>query len=181
MTLQSTDSPWYISLLCLFLFLLNRMSPSLLMKTRQINAPNWPAKQTRQNVLPWKHARSTCEYDPPNLLARDPPFPAQDPPGRTWLASLLPPPPPTAPPTEQGERGARSRPGPPVHLEQVLLLSHECLHILAKHNIHTFYTERIKQVYKYIAFRRRKNCNEGVRSWSPPGPVKGSICIIKAL
>ena len=127
-----------------------------------------------QTVLPWKHARSTREYDPPNLLARDPPFPAQDSPGRTWLASLLPPPPHGS--ANGAERGrARSWPGPPVHLEQVLLLSHECLHILAKHNIYIFYTERTKQVYKYIAFRRRKSCKEGVRSWSPPGPVKGSV------
>ena len=77
----------------LFLFLAQQHVFSLLAKTRQMNEPNRPAKQTRQNVLPWKHARSTREYDPPNLLARDPPFPAQDPPGRTWLASLLPPPP----------------------------------------------------------------------------------------
>ena len=62
-----------------------------------------------------------------------------------------------------------------MHLEQVLLLSLECLHILTGHNIYAFYTERIKQVYKYIAFRRRKSCKEGVRSWSPPGPVKGSV------
>ncbi|MFN9909360.1 MAG: hypothetical protein ACK56F_25130 [bacterium] len=49
----------------------------------QLDPPNRPAKQTRQNVLPWKHAKSTREHDPPNSLARDPPFPAQDAPGRT--------------------------------------------------------------------------------------------------
>jgi hypothetical protein len=143
MTLQLTDSLQYISLLYLFFFLLNSMSFSLLMKTRQINVPNWPAKQTRQNVLPWKHARSTCECDPPNLLARDPPFPAQDPQAEHGSPTSSPPPPPTAPPTEQ-ERGERSWPGKPVHLEQVLLLSHEWLHILVKHNTSIFYTERIK-------------------------------------
>ncbi|MFN9905467.1 MAG: hypothetical protein ACK56F_04990 [bacterium] len=49
-----------------------------------------------------------------------------------------------------------------------------CLHILTEHNIYAFYIERINK-YKSIAFRRRKNCKEGVRSWSPPGPNKGSV------
>jgi hypothetical protein len=38
------------------------------------------------------------------------------------LPAPPPSPPPPAPPTEQGE-GVESQPGPPVHLEQVLLLS----------------------------------------------------------
>jgi hypothetical protein len=61
---------------------------------------------------------------------------------------------------EQGE-GADSRPGPPVHLEQVLLLSLECLHILTEHNIYAFYTERIGQVYKYIALGEGKVAKRG--------------------
>ena len=138
----------------------------------QLDPPNRPAKQTRQNVLPWKHAKSTREHNPPNSHARDPPFPAQDPPGRTWLASL---PPPSPPGSANGAgEGAESRPGPPVHLEQVLLLSLKCLHILTEHNIYAFSTERINK-YKMYCFRRRKSCKEGVRSWSPPGPVKGSV------
>ena len=67
----------------------------------QLDPPNRPAKQTRQNVLPWKHAKSTREHDPPNSLAKDPPFPAQDPQaGHNLPAS--PPPPPTAPSAERG-------------------------------------------------------------------------------
>jgi hypothetical protein len=70
---------------------------------------------------------------PPNLLARKTrhfnsrlacqrsPLPCSKSPGKTRSA-IPPPPPPAAPPTEQGE-GAGSRPGPPTHLEQVLLLS----------------------------------------------------------
>jgi hypothetical protein len=139
---------------------------------RQLDLPNGPAKQTRQNVLPWEHAKSTRECDPPNSRAKDPPFPAQDPQaGHNLPAS--PPPPPTAPSAEQGE-GVGSRPGPPTHLVQVLLLSLTCLHILTGHNIYAFYIERINK-YKMYCFRRRKNCKEGVRSWSPPGPVKGSV------
>ena len=138
----------------------------------QLDPPNWPAKQTRQNVLPWKHAKSTREHDPPNSLARDPPFPAQDPQaGHNLPAS--PPPPPTAPSAEQGD-GVGSWPGPPTHLVQVLLLSLTCLHILTGHNIYAFYIERMNK-YKMYCFRRRKNCKEGVRSWSPPGPNKGSV------
>jgi len=106
----------------------------------QLDPPNRPAKQTRQNVLPWKHAKSTREHDPPNSRAKDPPFPAQDPQaGHNLPAS--PPPPPTAPSAEQGE-GVGSRPGPPTHLVQVLLLSLTCLHILTGHNIYAFYIER---------------------------------------
>jgi hypothetical protein len=142
----------------------------------QLDPPNRPAKQTRQNVLPWEHAKSTREHNPPNSHARDPPFPAQDPPGRTWLASL-PPPPPPAPPTERGE-GAESRPGPPVHLEQVLLLSLECLHILTEHNIYAFYTERIKQVHKYITLGEGIVARRGWGAGLLPAPLKGVFCII---
>jgi hypothetical protein len=48
-----------------------------------------------------------------------------------------------------------------VHLEQVLLLSLECLHILTEHNIYAFHTERIKQVYKYIALGEGKVARRG--------------------
>ena len=108
----------------------------------QLDPPNRPAKQTRQNVLPWKHAKSTREHDPPNSLAKDPPFPAQDPQAGHDLPAS--PPSPPAPPTER-EEGAESRPGPPVYLEQVLLLSLECLHILTGHDIYAFYIERINK------------------------------------
>ncbi len=98
---------------------------------RQNDSPNKCAKMTRQNILPWQPAGFTRENNRPNLLARKichfnsrlacqrSPFPAQNPqagPGPPIL------PPPTALPTEQGE-GAGSRPGPPTHIEQVLLLS----------------------------------------------------------
>ncbi len=140
----------------------------------QLDPPNRPAKQNRQNVLPWKHARFTREHDPPIHLPGIPPSPLKIP----QAGHDLPASPPSPPRLRQRSRGegAGSRPGPPVHLEQVLLLSLECLHILTEHNIYAFYTERIKQVYKYVyCFRRRKSCKEGVRSWSPPGPVKGSV------
>jgi hypothetical protein len=96
--------------------------------TRQINAPKCPAKISCRGNLPDSPARIIRRiYSPEKsaistrgLLARDPPFPAQNPQAR--------PGPPTLPPPQQlrqrsrGE-GAGSRPGPPTHIEQVLLLS----------------------------------------------------------
>ena len=120
------------------------------------NTPNPPANMTRQIHLP---------EIPPSLLK----IPRQD--------MTCQPPPPTAPPTEQGE-GARSRPGPPVHLEQVLLLSLECLHILTEHNIYAFYTERIRQVYKYITLGEGRVARRGWGAGLLPAPLKGVFCII---
>ncbi len=112
----------YISFLifALLFFLWNPLV-SLTMKTRQINAPKWSAKMTRQNVLSWQPAGFTRENNPPNLLARKtchfnlrlacqrPPFPAQNPQARPGPPSLPPPPPPppppAAPPMEPGGGG----------------------------------------------------------------------------
>jgi hypothetical protein len=77
--------------------------------------------------------------------------------------------------------GARNRPGPPVHPEQVLLLSLECLHILTEHNIYIFYTERIKQIYKYIALGEEKVARRGWGAGLLPAPLKGVFCVIRAL
>ena len=137
--------------------------------TRQIDPPSRPAKVSCHGNTPNPHANITRQIHMPEI----PPSPLKIPQAGHDLPAS-PPPPPPAPPTERGE-GAESRPGPPVHLEQVLLLSLECLHILTEHNVYAFYTERIKQVYKYITLGEGKSCKEGVRSWSPPGPVKGSV------
>jgi len=78
----------------------------------QLDPPNRPAKQTRQNVLPWKHAKSTREYDPPNSLARDPPFPAQDPQAGHNLPAFTPPSPPRL---RRRSRGGGGEPARPAH------------------------------------------------------------------
>ncbi len=137
----------------------------------QTDPPSRPAKMSCRGNTPNSHANITSQIPLPEIPSSLLKIPRQD-------MTCQPPPssPPPAPPTEWGE-GAESRPGPPVHLEQVLLLSLECLHILTEHNIYAFYTERINE-YKMYCFRRRKSCKEGVRSWSPPGPVKGGVCII---
>jgi hypothetical protein len=136
--------------------------------TRQIDPPSRPSKMSCHGNTPNPHANMTRQIHEPKI----PPSPPQDPrAGPT--PPPPPPPPPAAPSAEQGE-GVGSRPGPPMHLEQVLLLSLECLHILTGHDIYAFYIERINK-YQMYCFRRRKSCKEGVRSWSPPGPVKGGV------
>ena len=100
---------------------------------------------------------------PPSL----PKIPRQD------ITCQPPPPPPHGSVNGAGE-GAGSRPVPPMHLEQVPLISLKCLHILTEHDIYAFYMKRMNE-YKMYCFRRRNSRKEGVRSWSPPGPVKGSV------
>ncbi len=155
---------------------------SLLVKIRQINAPKWPAKISCRKNLPDSPARITCRIYLPEkpaistrgLLARDPPFPAQNPQAGPGLPTL---PPPTAPPTERG-KGAGRQPGPPRHIEQVLLLffhiswmatypcKAQCIHILHR-------ADWMK--HKYIAV------GEGIiarRGWGAGAPLKGVFCII---
>jgi hypothetical protein len=139
---------------------------------RQLDLPNGPAKQTRQNVLPWEHAKSTRECDPPNSRAKDPPFPAQDPQeGHNLPAS----PPPSPHGSVSGAGGGGGEPTRPAYASCTGTFAFpSCLHILTGHNIYAFYIERVNK-YKMYCFRRRKNCKKGVRSWSPPGPIKGSV------
>ncbi len=127
------------------------------------NTPNPPANMTRQIHLP-----------------EIPPSPLKIPQAGHDLPASSPLPPPRLPQRSRGE-GARSRPGPPVHLEQVLLLSLECLHILTEHNIYAFYTEQIKQVHKYIALGERKVARRGWGAGLLPAPLKGVFCIIRVL
>ncbi len=79
------------------------------------NLPDLCATITRWILLTGKTRHFNWRF----LLAREPPFPAQNPQARPGPPSL---PPPAPPPTEEGG-GAGSRPGSPTHPEQVLLLS----------------------------------------------------------
>ncbi len=181
--MQSTDS--LIVHFFFFFFFAQQLTFSLLVKTRQINVPKWPAKTScRENLpdpptriirriyLPEKPAISTR-----GLLARDPPFPAQNPQAGHGLPTL--PPPPTAPPTERGE-GAGSQPGPPTHIDQVLFLS---FHIswMATYSCITQYihilhrADRMK--YKYIAVGEGIIARRGWGAGFLPAPLKGMFCI----
>ncbi len=132
--MQSTDSLiiyfffflFLCSTACLFIACENPPNKCAKM-TRQINAPKWPAKISCRENLPDSPARIIRRIYLPEkpaistrgLLAREHPFPAQNPQARPGPP---PSPPPTAPLTERGE-GAGSRPGPSTHIEQVLFLS----------------------------------------------------------
>ncbi len=74
----------------------------------------------RQNVLPWKPARST-RNDPPNLLARDPPFPAQNPQAEHGSPTFPPPFHSSANGAGGGGGGAGGGPAPPVKIYMLIL------------------------------------------------------------
>ncbi len=120
---------------------------------RQTDPPNRPAKMSCNGNMPDPPASMTRQIHLPEI----PPSPPKIPQAGHGLPASSP---PRLRQRSRGE-GARSRLGPPVHLEQVLLLSHECLHILAQHDIYILYTERIKQVYKYIALGEGKVARKG--------------------
>ena len=136
MTLCNLQIHWlyisftFSSLLNSLLFITCENPPNNCAKmTRQINVPKWPAKiSCRENLPDWPARIIRRIYMPEKpaistrgLLARDPPFPAQNPQARPGPPS--PPPPPQQLHQRSRGRGRGSRPGPPTHLEQVLLLS----------------------------------------------------------
>ena len=132
-----------------------------------MDPPSKYAKMACHGNTPNPHANVTRQIHepkiPPSLLK----IPRQD-------TTCQPPPPlpPTAPSAERG-RGWGADPARLRILYRYFCFP-SCLHILTGHNIYAFYIERINK-YKMYCFRRRKNCKEGVRSWSPPGPIKGSV------
>ncbi len=148
-TMQFTD----LLIVHFFSFLFSAWSllVSLTMKTRQINAPKWPAKISCRGNLPDSPMRITRRiYSPEKsaistrgLLARDPPFPVQNPQAR--------PGPPTLPPPQQLRQRSRGRgqgagPAHPRTLNRYFCFHspfHEWLHIFIWHDTYIFYTERI--------------------------------------
>ena len=159
------------------------------MKTRQINAPKWPAKISCRENLPDSPARIIRRIYLPEkpaistrgLLARDPPFPAQNPQARPGPPTL-PPPPSSSANGAEGE-GAGSRPGPPTHLEQVLLLSFPISWMVT-------YSDVIRYIHilhradwmKYnILLKEKEQLLGGGEELVSSRPVKGSVlhnCII---
>ncbi len=120
----------YTQFTSLFFTLLSLNPLDLLaMKTRQINVLKSPAEMTRQKNPPWQLAGFMCDFDPRNLLARnrrhcnsrywlarETPFPAQNPQAR-------PGPPPSPPPQQlrqrrKGGRGQETDPARPCILNR---------------------------------------------------------------
>ncbi len=157
----------------------------------QNDPPNKCAKMTRHNILPWKSAEFTCENNPPNLLARKTchfnsrlacqrsPLPRSKSPGRTWLAN--PPPPPPRVRQRSGGWGAGRRPGPPTHIEQLLLLS---FHIswMVTYSYKTQYIHILHRAdwmkYKYITVGEGTIARRGWGAGLLPALLKGVFCII---
>ena len=144
-----------------------------------MNEPTWPAKLTRQADPPKCLAVETIQIHTrmwhAKFTSQRSPLPRSRSPGRTQLASL-PPPSPHGSVSGAGE-GVGSRPGPPTHLVQVLLLSLTCLHILTGHNIYAFYIERII-ITKCIALGEGRIARKGWGAGLLPAPLKGVFCII---
>jgi hypothetical protein len=99
------------------------------MKTRQIYVPKSPAEMICQKNSPWQLAGLMCDFNPMNLLARirrhfnsrywlarEPPFPAQNPQTRPGLPPS--PPPPATPHNGGGGRGQETDPACPCILNR---------------------------------------------------------------
>jgi hypothetical protein len=133
-----------------------------------MDPPSKPAKMSCHGNTPNPHANVTRQIHepkiPPSLLK----IPRQD-------TTCQPPPPPSPHGSVSGAGGGGGEPTWPAYASCTGTFAFpSCLHILTGHNIYTFYIERVNK-YKMYCFRRRKNCKEVVRSWSPPGPIKGSV------
>ncbi len=179
----------FSSLLNSLLFIACENPPNKCAKmTRQINAPKWPAKISCRENLPDSPARITHRIYLPErpaistrgLLARDPPFPAQNPQAGPGSPTL---PPPRLRQWSWGE-GAGRRPGPPTHIEQVLLLF---FHIswMATYPCKAQYIHILHRAdwmkYKYITVGEGTIARRGWGAGLLPAPLKGVFCIIYSL
>jgi hypothetical protein len=105
----------------------NNLPEKFASKIRHENLPDLCATKTRRIYLPERPAISTR-----GLLAREPPFPAQNPQARPGPPSL-PPPPPGSSVNGAGGRGHGAGPAHPCILNRYSYfhsLFHEWLHIL---------------------------------------------------
>jgi len=135
--------------------------------TRQTDPPSRPAKMSCRGNTPNLHANVTRQTLKPKIPPSLFKIPRQD--------TTRQPPPPLPPRLRQRSGGGGGEPTRPAYASCTGTFAFlTCLHILTGHNIYAFYIERINK-YEMYCFRRRKNCKEGVRSWSPPGPNKGSV------
>ncbi len=128
--------------------------------SRQINAPKWPAKIYCCGNLPDSPARITRRiYSPEKsaisthgLLARNPPFPAQNPQARPGPPSL--PPPPNSSANGARGRGQGAGPAHPRILNRYFYFHSHIMngYIFLYETIHTYSTQSgLIWKYKYIA------------------------------
>ena len=177
----------FFSFFLLLFSLLWNLLVSLTMKTRQINAPKWPAKISCYGNLLVSPARITRRiYSPEKsaistrgLLAWDPPFPAQNPQARPGPPSL--PPPPNSSANGAGGRGQGAGPAHPRILNWYFY-NHSHLtngYIFLYDTIHTYSTQSgLIWKYKCITVGEGIIARKGWGASLLPAPLKGMFCII---
>ena len=136
--------------------------------TRQIDPPSRPAKMSCHGNTPNPHANITRQIHMPEI----PPSPLKIP----QAGHDLPAPPPLPPRLRQrsGGRGQRADPARLCILNRYFYFPLN-VYIFLQNITYTHSIQSGQNKYIMYCFRRRKSCKEGVRSWSPPGPVKGSV------
>ena len=136
--------------------------------TRQIDPPSRPAKMSCHGNTPNPHANITRQIHMPEI----PPSPLKIP----QAGHDLPASPPLPPRLRQrsGGRGQRADPARLCILNRYFYFPLN-VYIFLQNITYTQFIQSGQNKYIMYCFRRRKSCKEGVRSWSPPGPVKGSV------
>ncbi len=162
---------------------------SVTTKTRQINVPKWPAKISCHGNLPDSSARIIRTiYSPEKsaistrgLLARDPPFPAQNP--QAGPGPPTPPPPPSSSANGTGGRGQGAGPAHPRTLNRYFCFHSHFMngYIFLYDTIHTYSTQSGLKWNKYIAVGEGIIARKGWGATLLPAPLKGMFCIIKLL
>jgi hypothetical protein len=117
------------------------------------------------------------------LLARDPPFPAQNPQARPGPPSL-PPPPPNSSANGAGGRGQGAGPAHPRILNRYFYFHSHFMngYIFLYDTIHTYSTQSgLIWKYKYITVGEGTIARKGWGASLLPAPLKGMFCIIKLL
>jgi hypothetical protein len=136
--------------------------------TRQIDPPSGPAKMSCHGNTPNPPANMTRQIHLPEI----PPSPLKIP--RQDMTCQPPPPPPPGSANGAGGRGQGADPARLCILNRYFYFPLN-VYIFLQNITYTHSIQSGQNKYIMYCFRRRKSCKEGVRSWSPPGPVKGSV------
>ena len=136
---------------------------------RQTDPPNRPAKMSCHGNMPDPPASMTRQIHLPEI----PPSPLKIPQAGHDLPASSPLPPPGSA-NGAGGRGQGADPARLCILNRYFYFPLN-VYIFLQNITYTHSIQSGQNKYIMYCFRRRKSCKEGVRSWSPPGPVKGSV------
>ena len=134
----------------------------------QIDPPNRPAIMSCHGNTPNPPANMTRQIHLPEI----PPSPLKIPQAGHDLPASSPLPPGSA--NGAGGRGQGADPARLCILNRYFYFPLN-VYIFLQNITYTHSIQSGQNKYIMYCFRRRKSCKEGVRSWSPPGPVKGSV------